>query len=290
MPDAYFLLFELIIYLQLVLCIAHARKHGPGGLIRLFSAIIFGLLLELGTLRELNAYHYGRFLIMILNVPLCIAVAWGNIVYSVMEFSDATNLPRWARPLLDGLLALNIDLALDTVAIRLGLWDWGAGLQFQFFGVPYANFLAWFWVVAAFSYGFRLPAHRQHGSSAWLAGLSGIIVGLVVVLITNAFMAYLLPVRFHFLPTLLIPLLAVLFIASQQPRFHTRSVAPVSLLVPLSTLLYVLVAGWVSGIFTEIPALLWITAAMLLLLFLLHWPTLLRMLTARPNMRKSHST
>ncbi len=276
MPGFYFLLFELIIYLQFVLCILHAWKHGSASMVRLFSGILFGLLLELGTIRELNAYHYGRFLIMILDVPLCIAVAWGNIIYSVMEFSDATNLPRWARPLLDGLLGLNIDLALDAVAIRLGFWDWGAGLRFQYFGVPYANFLAWFWVVASFSFGCRLLAHRKHWSSTWLAGPVGILVGLTVVLLTNAFMAFILPPHYHFLPAILVPVLATLFIASQSPRFHIRAVASLSFFVPLTTLLYVLGAGFASGIFRDVRELFFMDMAMLAVLILLQWKTIQR--------------
>lgn len=73
---------------------------------------------------------------MILDVPLCIGVAWGCILYSAMQFSDGSGLPYWTCPVLDGLLALNIDLALDAVAIRLGFWDWDQGIEFQYFGVP----------------------------------------------------------------------------------------------------------------------------------------------------------
>ena len=36
---------------------------------------------------------------MVLDVPLCIGVAWGCILYSVMEFSDASSLPYLERPL-----------------------------------------------------------------------------------------------------------------------------------------------------------------------------------------------
>lgn len=64
---------------------------------------------------------------MVLYVPLCIGVAWkSRIIYSAMEFSDASSLPYWLRPILDGLLALNIDLALDAIAIRFGFWGLGA--------------------------------------------------------------------------------------------------------------------------------------------------------------------
>ena len=31
---------------------------------------------------------------------------------------------------------------MDALAIRLGFWDWGGGLEVGYFGVPYANFWA----------------------------------------------------------------------------------------------------------------------------------------------------
>src|SRR6185436_4877842 len=101
MPNIYFILFEIIIYIQLSLCLRHAWKQGTAHLLRLFAGILFGVMLELATIRQLHAYEYGRFLIMILDVPLCIGVAWGCILYSVMEFSNASSLPYWARPILD---------------------------------------------------------------------------------------------------------------------------------------------------------------------------------------------
>ena len=102
MPNIYFILFELIIYIQLLLCLRHAWKHGTTNLLMLIAGIIFGVSLELATIRQLNAYEYGQFLIMVLDVPLCIGVAWGCILYSVMEFSNASSLPYWTRPILDG--------------------------------------------------------------------------------------------------------------------------------------------------------------------------------------------
>ena len=116
MPNTYFVLFELIIYLQFILCLRHAWKQGAGHLLKLLAGILFGVILELATIRQLHAYKYGQFLIMVLDVPLCIGIAWSCIIYSSMEFSDASSVPYWARPIFDGLLALTIDLALDAVA------------------------------------------------------------------------------------------------------------------------------------------------------------------------------
>ncbi len=182
-------------------------------------------------------------------------IAWGSIIYSVMEFSNATSLPPWARSLLDGLLGLNIDLALDAVAIRLGFWDWGRGLSFQFFGVPYGNFIAWFLVVASFSFGYRLPEQRRDRNPVWLPGLTGILVGLMVIFIANAFMAYVLPLEYHGWLALVVLALAVLFIVSLKPKFHLVPLAPLAFYVPLLTILYSFIACLTSGMWRQEPAL-----------------------------------
>ncbi len=60
--------------------------------------MIFGVLLEWATIRQLEAYRYGRFLIMFGEVPIAIGVSWGLIIYSARLFSDTTSLPGWPRP------------------------------------------------------------------------------------------------------------------------------------------------------------------------------------------------
>lgn len=85
-------------------------------------------------------------------VPLSIAVGWAIILYSAMAFADSLALPAWATPALVGLLGLNIDLAMDAVAIRLNMWHWLAYTSNQeWFGVPYANFYARFIVLCSCS-------------------------------------------------------------------------------------------------------------------------------------------
>ena len=109
-------------------CLKHAWKKGISAVFQLISGVLFGWLLEWVTIMQLDIYHYGDFLMMLKGVPLGIGIGWGVIIYSTRLFSDATDLPKWARPVLEGLLALNIDLAMDTVAVRLGMWNWGCWL------------------------------------------------------------------------------------------------------------------------------------------------------------------
>jgi uncharacterized membrane protein len=269
MPNPYFILFELMIYILFALCVRHARRQGLTNGLRLMAGVFYGILLEVATLRQLNAYEYGHFLIMIGNVPLCIGVAWSCIIYSAMEFSDASSLPYWVRPILDGLLALNIDLALDAVAIRLGFWSWGQGLKFQYFGVPYANFWAWFLVVFSFSLGYRLLAHREDWMVRWVSPLLALIIGLTAVLGTNVFVLNdpLVDYKYFLAVTISFALIVVL---SMRPRFFQTSVPGLVFWIPFMTHLYVLAAGLISGVIFNPSFLLVASLGMILISVSLH--------------------
>ncbi len=149
--NVYFSIFEILVFILFGICLRHAMKEGVSTVLRLLAGIAFGVLLEWATIQQLDAYSYGKFLIMVDTVPIVIGVGWGVILYSAMIFSNSTQLPWHLRPVLDALLALNIDLTMDTIAIRLGMWDWGLGLAREYFGVPVENFWAWFWVIFSFS-------------------------------------------------------------------------------------------------------------------------------------------
>lgn len=209
---------------------------------------------------------------MILDVPLCIGVAWGCIIYSVMEFSNSTSLPYFTRPVLDALLALNIDLALDTVAIRLGFWDWGQGLRFQYFGVPYANFWAWFWVVFFFSLGYRLFARRKDWVGIWISPLLGWALGLIGVLGTNALIAFIIPLALHIWTVSLLLTIALILILALRPRLHVSPPPSLVFWIPFLTHAYVLIAGLLSGVILDPPILLLVGLLMLAVALYLHRP------------------
>lgn len=269
MPSLYLVIFELIIYALFAACAWHAWRRGPEVAWQLLAGVIYGVLLELATIRQLNAYSYGRFLIMVLDVPLAVGVAWGCIIYSVRLFSDASSLPLAARPIFDGLLALNIDLSMDAIAIRLGMWDWGGGFQFQYFGVPYPNFWAWFWVVFSFSFGLRLLTHREGWAARWLGPLGAIVIGLIGVLGTNALMAFVIPRSGYLVSVALLLAVAAGLVVLQRPRLRIRPVHPLAFWAPFAFHAYFISAGLVSGVILQPPFLLLVSALMLLLA--LYW-------------------
>lgn len=271
MPNLYFILFELMVYVLFAAALAHAWRKGPAVAWQLAAGVLFGVLLEWATIRQLHAYRYGRFLIMLGDVPLPIGVAWGTIVYSVRQFSDATSLPGWARPVLDGLLALNIDLAMDTIAIRLGFWNWSIGIYQQFFGVPYGNFWAWFWVVFSFSGGLRLLLLWKNPIGKWIAPFGAIPIGVAGVLITNRLIYNLAGNYPLYLAVIAVVLFGALFLVlALRPRLHTRPTPALAALTPGGFHAYFLLVGLVSGVIFQPPFLLFVSLSMIVAAFILH--------------------
>jgi hypothetical protein len=238
------------------------------------DCVVFCLLLEWATMRQLHAYRYGRFMLMLGPLPLVVGVGWGVIIYSARLFSDATRLPDWARPLLDGWLALTIDLAMDAVAIRLGMWDWGRGLQDQYFGVPYANFWAWFWVVFTFSVGLRAFGHPATWAGRWLAPAGAILLGLVNLSAMNTLMTPNLP-EAAYRPTIVLMLgVALALVFWLRPGFSLCQSDPLAFWVPFAFHAYFLVAGLLSGAILRPPALLLVSVTMSVVALYLHRPSL----------------
>jgi hypothetical protein len=266
----YFLILEALMVILLLLCLQHAWRKGAPDVLALLAGVLYGVLLELATVRQLEAYHYGRFFMMVADVPLAVGIGWGVIIYSVRLFSDATSLPWGARPALDGLLALNIDLAMDAVAIRLGMWDWGQGFDFQYFGVPWANFWAWFWVVFSFSLGLRWVSRLPGSWGRWLAPLGGLLLGLVGVIGTNYLIAFVVPREMHELTIFVVLGLALLGEMLMRPTLMGTPESALVLWVPLAFHLYFLAAGLLSGVILQTPFLLVMSVLMLGMSLLVH--------------------
>lgn len=278
--------FELLTYAFCGLCIWHALNQEALRrmcLIELAAGVLYGLTLETLTILQLHAYQYGHFLIMFGSVPLAVAVGWGIILYSAMRFTDAFNLPAWAAPTLVGLLGLNIDLSMDAVAIRLHMWQWlSLTLNEQWFGIPYANFYAWFIVLCSFS-ALLLSVRPLTSQPGWygpLAALGALAVSVIIlVLLDELVVQYDAHGGIVWLPVVVVVVgaLAVVIWGMCARRLITRPhtvETPLSMLVPLAVPLYFhlffLIMLFVANIATHLPVLVSISLAMLVLSLMLH--------------------
>jgi hypothetical protein len=127
-PAYCFPIFEFSMYILFVLCLLHAIKQGIGYASYLIAGVLFGLLLEYINVISDMGYVYGKFIVMFgkppQDIPLCIGIGWGIIIYTARLFTDTFKLPLWASACLDTLLALSIDISMDIVAYRLHMWTW----------------------------------------------------------------------------------------------------------------------------------------------------------------------
>ena len=276
LPNLYFLAFEILVLVLFLACLQNAWQRGSWVVWQLLAGVLFGLLLEWATIQQLDAYEYGHFLVMLGPVPVVIGVAWGTIIYSVRAFSDSTNLPVWARPVLDGLMAINLDLSMDAIAIRLGMWDWGKGFDFQYFGVPYNNFWAWFWVVFSFSLSLRLLSMLPGFWGRWLSPAGAIICGTAGVLITNRIITSIHIDLIHYAAIIAVLGSALLLVMALRPEISIRSRAAFIFLVPIGFHAYFLIAGLVSSAILDPPFLLVVSVVMSIIALGIHREALSR--------------
>jgi hypothetical protein len=248
-----------------------AARQGRWRILEVLASVLYGVLLEWATLKQLHAYAYGDFLVMLDGAPLCIGAGWAIILYSAMEFSDRLTLPERCRPLTDGLLALSIDLAMDAIAIRQHFWTWGdLPLEDDWFGVPWGNFWAWFIVVSSFSLGlrtFRRWGWAVGGSRQWLYPLLALVGSLAILLPTNALMKWVLMEHgWDFAAMAGLIGTALILVLGTRPRYRTHIPTPAVIAgVPLAFHGYFFSMGVLGGHFRAEP-ILGLTAVVLLLL------------------------
>ncbi|HZY17806.1 MAG TPA: carotenoid biosynthesis protein [Ramlibacter sp.] len=268
----WFHLFEAFVYLALLACLWHARRTRSGGLSTLFWGSVYGLCLEIATIYQLSAYQYGQFAVMVFKVPLCIGIAWGCIIYSAQQVSGRLRLGLLSACAFDGLFGLGIDLGLDVVAVRVGFWDWGRGLEHQYFGVPYGNFWAWFWVIFFFSL-----VQRATGR-AWLA----VVGGLVGVLCTNALIKFGVAEPWRGAVVLATLSCAVALLAAQRSKVFAQPFDGFGVRVSVAFQAVSLAIGLVSGVLFQN---MW----MLLLSLAIHAATMLLLHHERLPTRGGHA-
>lgn len=276
--NPYFLTFECLICALFLGSLWHATRRGRDFVLELAWAAIYGFLLEWLTIKQLHAYQYGHFLIMIDDAPVCIGLAWAIIIYTSMEFSDRLQLPGPARPILDALMALNIDIAFDVIAIRLGMWSWnGVGLDQQWFGVPWVNMWAWFIVVWSFSSYIRaLRSWQGHRWRRWLYAPFAVLLSLLTLTATSAVYSFTVEnLGGGGLAMLLLIVGSLIFVIDCRPRVLRIGLPePLIIAVPIVFHVFALLAGVYDGVFGKQPVLAAIGAVMLtagLIVHLLPW-------------------
>jgi Carotenoid biosynthesis protein len=287
-------LLQLGVLLAFLTTAVRASRISFSRLRELFTAFVFGLLLEEGDIIIFGTYSYDRHWIAIGYVPIAIAMSWAMIIASAMSFSDTLGLPgadslphprsrrgviRWLAygslaPAADALWAIILDLSLDAVAIRLRLWTWRIPLDQGWFGVPWGNFYSWLFVAAMFSFFTRLirsrEAERGAGEGRWqllvpFLAYGGLLTSLVPFILIQA--TVFASDRQNTAPIFLIALTAFIILTSYglwTSRMRPRNKLDQWLIVVRGAIhLTFLAALILTGIFVRLPVLLGVALAML---------------------------
>lgn len=262
MNKAAFIVFEILTLSLFLACLWHAFRQSRQKVLEIIFAFVFGVFLEWMTIQQLEAYHYGDFFLMLDGAPICIGLGWAVIIYSGMEFVRNLEMPDFARPFLVGLLALNLDLAMDAVAIRLGFWHWMIDLNQQWFGVPWGNFWAWFIVVvsySAFIYWFRHKLSQRNSSVLeWIYPLISFLGAVLVLGITNYIFVYVFSSTelVSALSMSLIILSGAVVLYVVKPHFVQELHFDKTIFwVPFTFHLFFTFFGFATGIYSQLPIL-----------------------------------
>lgn len=289
-----FSLLQVGVFLAFVITAVRAWRASRSRFRELITAVVFGLLLEEGDIIIFGTYSYNRHWITIGYVPIAIGLTWAMIIASAMNLTDAfrvpsaESLPGWRSksgifkwlalaslaPVADALWAIILDLSLDAVAIRMSLWTWRIPLDQGWFGVPWGNFYSWLFVAAMFSFFTRLMRRREAEkgpAEGWwqlsvpFLAYGGLLASLVpfIALQLTVFAAN----RQNTAPVFFIALAmftAITAYALWISRRLPRDKADRWLIFVRSAIHFTFLGAiFLTGIFMQLPILLWVALAML---------------------------
>jgi hypothetical protein len=139
----------------IALAFAHARRAlgVARALVELAVLALYGFALEAVAMRVFRSHAYGAgWTLAPLGVPLAVAVVWSAVILSAVTLAARRG---HTSPLRCGtvaaLLGIAVDLAMEPVAVRTGLWRWTP--PGPWLGVPVGNFVGWGVIVGGYTAG-----------------------------------------------------------------------------------------------------------------------------------------
>jgi uncharacterized membrane protein len=157
--------YELLVApLAFGLAAVHAARAlgAPRAAVELLSLTAFGFTLEWAAMRVFASHDYrGAWALAPLGVPIAVAAVWAAVILSALALAARLGYASpAARAAVAAALGIGLDLLMEPVAIRAGLWRWTP--PGPWLGVPIGNFVGWAvlvggWAAGAESWG---PAYR----------------------------------------------------------------------------------------------------------------------------------
>ncbi|HEY8150153.1 MAG TPA: carotenoid biosynthesis protein [Vicinamibacteria bacterium] len=145
----------LVAPVAILLAFLHARaalgpRRAAGELLALAA---YGFALERISMTAFGSHRYGpEWVVAPLGVPVAVALVWAAVISSALALAARRGLrPAPARALAAALFAVTLDLTIEPVAVRRGLWEWTP--PGPWLGVPIGNFVGWVVIVAGYGIG-----------------------------------------------------------------------------------------------------------------------------------------
>jgi uncharacterized membrane protein len=145
----------LVAPVAILLAFLHARaalgpRRAAGELLALAA---YGFALERISMTAFGSHRYGpEWVVAPLGVPVAVALVWAAVISSALALAARRGLrPAPARALAAALFAVTLDLTIEPVAVRRGLWEWTP--PGPWLGVPIGNFVGWVVIVAGYGVG-----------------------------------------------------------------------------------------------------------------------------------------
>jgi carotenoid biosynthesis protein len=146
-----------------VLAAVHARRAlgTARAALELVSLVAYGYALERTAIAVFGSHVYGpTWRLAPGGVPVAVAATWAAVIVSAMAVGARTARSPLGRAAAAALVGISLDLLMEPVAVRAGLWAWtppGPWLD-----VPIGNFVGWAVIVGTYTYG----AERWGGTGA----------------------------------------------------------------------------------------------------------------------------
>jgi uncharacterized membrane protein len=119
-----------------------------------FAALVaYGYALEAVAMTVFSSHDYGTaWRVAPGGVPLAVAVVWAAVIPAAIAVAARLGFQAPGRnAVAAALLATSLDLLIEPVAVRAGLWRWTpAG---PWLGVPIGNFVGWGVIVGSYAWG-----------------------------------------------------------------------------------------------------------------------------------------
>lgn len=325
MPPLSFLVFEASVYVLALVCLRHAWRHARYLAIAFLVAIVYSYSTEIFAINLIHEYYYNRFLIMICRditvpwgvnigcavrsscVPLAIPVMEAMIIYAAVQTSKRLELPWTVRPVLNGLLAMTIDLMMDPIVSAsvvcqpiilptpvepgVGFWVWllrpeqtvfGVTLpEHLLFGIPLNNFSGWFLGAGIFTFMLEIGWQRIPPGSKGILGdfiVPVAAIPLTLLAFTGVIAAYQWLIKNIFgsewiLVALILAVSILVILRFARRAKRDNPIDPFLLAIPLFFQLYFLAELFASDLYRKQPGLVAFAVVLVpISLLLFSWP------------------